>query len=77
MVVAYLMVVSSNDIDKQFKIAADMMKKKGIVDVSVLYGEYDMIIKIDVPTMSELQNFVVDLKKQKGIERTNTMIAIA
>lgn len=77
MITAYLMVIASEDIEKQTKIASKLLKKKEVLDVSILYGEYDIIVKIEVPTMGDLQKFVVSLRKEKGIERTNTMVAIS
>lgn len=76
MITAYLMVIASGDIEKQTKVAEKLLKKKEVLDVSVLYGEYDIIVKIKVKNMSDLQKFVMNLRKEKGVERTNTMVAI-
>ncbi len=43
----------------------------------VVYGEYDIIAKVEVPDMSALQKFLIEkIRKIDEIERTSTMIAI-
>ena len=43
----------------------------------VVYGEYDVIAKVEVPDMSALQKFLMEkIRKIDEIERTSTMIAI-
>ena len=49
---------------------------EGVRDVALLYGEYDVIAKIERPTMEELQKFLVkDVRKIEGVDKTSTMIA--
>lgn len=41
----------------------------------VTYGEYDLIIKIDVPSMTKLDEVVTGIRKVRGVRRTSTLIA--
>ena len=43
----------------------------------VVYGEYDVIAKVEVQDMEALQKFLMDkIRRIDEIERTSTMIAI-
>jgi DNA-binding Lrp family transcriptional regulator len=46
-----------------------------VTDVNILYGEYDVIIKIDLDGISELSDFILDkIRAISAIERTTTLI---
>ena len=74
MVVAYVLFVV--DPGSETKIANTLMKKKNVKDVAVVYGEYDIVAKVEVDSMSGLQDFVIGSRKNKEIKRTTTMIAV-
>jgi len=47
----------------------------GVKEVITTYGEYDMIIKIEVETLDKLDDFVFNkLRVIEGIESTTTLI---
>ncbi|HIP66697.1 MAG TPA: hypothetical protein EYH09_01045 [Candidatus Nanopusillus sp.] len=47
-----------------------------LLDSSLLYGEYDIIIKIDAENIEKLRSIVLDIiRKLDGVERTITLIA--
>jgi DNA-binding Lrp family transcriptional regulator len=74
MVTAYIMVEVESGTEND--VAASVKKKSGVKDVGIVYGEYDIVLKVEVGTMEDLQNFVLSLRKEKGIRRTTTMIAV-
>ncbi len=74
MVVAYVLFVVEPG--SETKISSSLMKKKEIKDVAVVYGEYDLVTKIEVDSMAGLQDFVIGTRKHKEIKRTTTMIAV-
>ena len=46
-----------------------------VTDVNILYGEYDLIIKIELDGISELSDFILDkIRAISSIERTTTLI---
>ena len=46
-----------------------------IEDVSLLYGEYDAILKIKTKSMEDLQSFLVNkLRTIDGVDKTSTLI---
>lgn len=45
--------------------------------VETVYGEYDMLIKIEVETMKALDSFIFDtVRTIKGVEASTTLITI-
>jgi DNA-binding Lrp family transcriptional regulator len=45
--------------------------------VETLYGEYDMLLKVEVETLDELDSFIFDtVRTIKGVERSTTLIVI-
>jgi DNA-binding Lrp family transcriptional regulator len=74
MVIAYVMIVTEPGTENT--IANKLKKKESVKDVGIVYGEYDIITKIEVKSMLDLQNFILELRKNKGIQRTTTMISV-
>ena len=59
------------------KVADKLTKMHGVKDVNVVYGEYDIIAKIEKTSMEELQNFLIkEIRGMDEIERTSTMISL-
>jgi DNA-binding Lrp family transcriptional regulator len=75
MVVAYVLLIVKPG--EEANISEKLKKMKGIVDVSVVYGEYDIIAKIERGSMEDLQNFLIkEIRAMDEIERTSTMISL-
>jgi DNA-binding Lrp family transcriptional regulator len=52
-------------------------KLKQVKDMETVYGEYDLLMKIRVKTMDDLDAFIFDsVRTIKGVEGTTTLIAI-
>ncbi len=53
---------------------------KGLTQVKVtetLYGEYDMLIRVEVESLDDLDSFIFDtIRNIKGVESSTTLIAI-
>jgi anthranilate phosphoribosyltransferase len=68
-VLATLKVGSEKEVREQLK------NLKEIKDVNILYGEYDLIIKIELDSISELSDFILDkIRTLPAIEKTTTLI---
>jgi len=62
---------------KERNIASKLLKYDIVKDVSIVSGEYDLIIKLEVPDMSSLRSFLTEhLRKLRDIEKTSTMISM-
>ena len=58
----------------QRKLAKEIAALDGVSEVSVLAGEWDLIVKARAESLKEFGNFVVDrLRKLKGVGKTVTM----
>lgn len=57
---------------------AELLKKmEGVLDVAELYGEYDVIAKVEKESMEDLQKFLINnIRSIKEVEQTSTMIAV-
>lgn len=52
-------------------------KLKQVKDLETVYGEYDLLTKIQVETMDDLDAFIFDtVRTINGVERTTTLIII-
>ncbi len=50
---------------------------KQVKDVETVYGAYDLLMKIVVETMNDLDAFIFDIARGiQGVERTTTLITI-
>jgi len=47
-----------------------------VVDASLVYGEYDIVLKVEADNLEQLRNAVVsNIRKIEGVERTITLIS--
>ena len=75
MVVAYVLLIVKPG--EESNVADKLKAIKEISDVSVVYGEYDVIAKIEMPNMEDLQNFLIkQIRAMDEVERTSTMISL-
>jgi len=52
-------------------------KLKQVKALETVYGEYDLLMKIQVETMDDLDAFIFDaVRAIQGVERTTTLITI-
>ena len=57
-------------------VSGRLMKFKQVSDVHHLYGEYDIIVRIEAEDMAALQDFIqLNIRKIKEIKATQTLIA--
>jgi len=52
-------------------------KLEHVKDMETVYGEYDLLMKIQVEAMEDLDAFIFDsVRTLRGVERTTTLIVI-
>ena len=75
MVKAYVLMVVRPGTET--KVADRLNKMKEVKDVAVVYGEYDLVCKLMIASMDDLQNFIAkNIRGIKDVERTSTMVAL-
>jgi DNA-binding Lrp family transcriptional regulator len=45
-----------------------------VTDIDVVYGEYDIIVKIEVGDIKQLNGVVSEIRRIKGVLRTMTLL---
>ena len=73
MVFAYIMV--RVDAGKERDVLKKVQKFSEVKDSNIIYGEWDVVMKIKVKNIEEITAFVVDkLRRIKPVKLTSTMI---
>ena len=52
----------------------EMKKIKNIEKISIVTGDYDIVVKVNVKNLEQLHNLTSQLHKVNGVERTNTQV---
>lgn len=75
MVIAYILLLVKPG--EENTVAEKMNKLDEVNEISVVYGEYDIVAKVENKSMEELQNFLIKkIRAMEEVERTSTLIAI-
>jgi len=72
-VVAYLLMVT--DIGKEHEILNQLSKIKGVTEARTVYGEFDVIARVEADDMRILDNAVTQIRKIGSVIRTVTLIS--
>jgi len=73
MVLAYVMV--RVDAGKEREVLQQVRKWAEVKEAHIIYGEWDLIIKVEVGSIEEITSFVVDkLRTLDPVKLTSTMI---
>ena len=47
-----------------------------VIDYSLVYGEYDIVVKVEVENLEKLRNIIIsNIRKIEGVEKTITLIS--
>lgn len=75
MIKAYILMRIKPGMDRS--VLQTVKKLKQVKDIETLYGAYDLLMKIQVETMDDLDAFIFDTARTiQGVERTTTLITI-
>lgn len=53
---------------------AQQLRETGVVEVEVVYGEYDLLCRIQTDTVEQLDSAMARLRKTPGLIRTVTLL---
>lgn len=73
MVTAYLLINTKPGTET--KVAEALVKKEEIKDINIVYGAFDIIMKVDVKSMEALRAFILGMRKEFNVEQTSTLIS--
>lgn len=75
MTVAYILCVA--EVGKEKAVQTKLKEFEEVKEVYVVYGEYDLVVKIEIPDLKQLDAFITDkIRGIEHIEMTSTMIAL-
>ena len=74
MIIAYVLIATTTGEEKA--VAEELQKLKEVELADILYGEWDIILRVKVEDLTELDNFLTHkIRKRKKIKLTSTLIA--
>ena len=74
-IVAYILLITDSvNTEEIFKKLKSMEQVK---EVHMIYGDYDIIFKVEVKNLAELSVFTMDIRKNFNIKSSSTLITLA
>ncbi len=70
---AYLILVVSPG--KEYEILRKLLELEVVSEAHIVYGEFDIVAKLEVNDLSELEKTVMGVRRIPGVERSVTLIA--
>ena len=67
-----MLLLTSSDQTEQ--LIDELRKCTKYLETYILYGEWDVLLKLKLKSLPELTKFVMRLRKIEGINKTNTLI---
>ncbi len=61
---------------KEYEIADKLKSMELVKEVTITYGLWDIVAKIEVKSMSELDKIVFNIRNIDGVEQTATLVGI-
>lgn len=73
MIIAYILLKTV--IAKEHDVAQRLQEIEGIIEVRVVFGEYDVVAKAQVEDVRALDEMVTKIRRIDGVAATSTLIA--
>lgn len=58
----------------EYDVLEKIDEMEDVADASIIFGEYDIIVRIEVDNIGKLDSIVMKIRKIPGVERTSTLI---
>jgi len=72
-IVAYVILVV--EVGKEYNVLDELKKLNGVTEARVVYGEYDIIVRMEVDSIKMLEKLVMNIRRIKGVLRSVTLIS--
>jgi DNA-binding Lrp family transcriptional regulator len=72
-VTSYVLVVT--EVGKEHEVVQELLKIEGVSVAQTVYGEFDVITKVDSDNLKDLDAAITRIRKIGGIIRTMTLIS--
>ncbi len=73
-VIAYLLILTTSEGTEN--LLGNLRAMPEVTEAFVIYGDWDLIVRVKVGSLPELTKFVMELRKNKAIRKTSTLIAL-
>jgi DNA-binding Lrp family transcriptional regulator len=71
--VSYLLLLV--DVGKEHSVAKELRRLPGITEAQVVYGEYDIVARIELGDVTLMDETITMARKLPGVTRTSTLIS--
>jgi len=61
---------------REYDVIEEIKRMKGVKEVTLTYGLWDLVIKVETETLGELDNIVTNIRRIEGVEQTATLIGV-
>lgn len=72
-VVAYVILLV--EVGKEYEVLRKLLELNAVSEAHIVYGEYDVIARLEVTDLAELEKTVMYIRRIPGVERTITLIS--
>ncbi|MHA1777691.1 MAG: Lrp/AsnC ligand binding domain-containing protein [Promethearchaeota archaeon] len=74
-VVAFILLVTDSVATQQ--IFHDVKKMDKVKEAHMIYGDYDLIIKVELNNLQEMTAFMMQLRKDFAVKKSSTLITLS
>jgi len=74
MTTAFILI--NTDTGQEYNVYDEVKALNGVVEANIVYGVYDIVVKVKTENNDELRKLVEYIRKVRGIRSTLTLIAI-
>ena len=72
-IVAYVILIVESG--KEYEVLRKLLELDAVSEAHVVYGEYDIIVKLEVSDLRELEKTVMTIRRIAGVTRSTTLIS--
>ncbi len=72
-IVSYILITTK--IGREHEIAEATRKIKGVTESLIVYGQFDIVVRIETESLRELDQVVTLIRRMDGVEQTSTLIS--
>ncbi len=72
-VVAYLILIV--EAGREYEVLRKLYEMEPVVEAHIVYGEYDVVAKLEVPDLKTLEEVVMSIRRIPGVSKSTTLIS--
>ena len=72
-IISYILITTK--IGKEHETVELTRKIRGVTESLIVYGQFDLVVRIETSDLQELDQAVTLIRKMEGVEQTSTLIS--